>query len=86
MAEQLQVDRTTLTRNLSLLQARGWIAKSSGPDRRVRMISLSEDGLAALEEASQAWLAAQDVLLKRLGDSRYRKLMADLDALEESLS
>jgi DNA-binding MarR family transcriptional regulator len=86
LAEQLQVDRTTLTRNLSLLQSRGWIDKFAGADRRVRLIRIATGGLAALEAATRAWQTAQDTLTERLGDARYRKLITDLDALEESLS
>jgi DNA-binding MarR family transcriptional regulator len=85
LAAQLQMDRTTLTRNLSLLESRSWIERLPGPDRRVRLVRLAAGGQAALASANSAWQTAQNMLLERLGDSHYRKLMENLDLLEEAL-
>ena len=86
LAVQLQTDRTTLTRNLKLLQRREWITMLPGQDRRTRIISLSDDGLAILEDAIDAWQTAQDILTARLGNSRYRRLMEDFSLLEDVFS
>jgi DNA-binding MarR family transcriptional regulator len=69
LAEQLQTDRTTLTRNLNLLQKKGWVLKTTGEDRRSRHITLSAAGLRKVDRATQAWAAAQESLLQRLGRS-----------------
>ncbi len=86
LAEQLQTDRTTLTRNLRLLQRRDWVAMLPGKDRRTRMISLTGAGLAILEDAVDAWQTAQDILTARLGNARYRRLMEDFSLLEDVFS
>lgn len=83
LAEQLQTDRTTLTRNLELLQQKGWLEKVAGSDRRVRNIRLTNEGLAKLDDSLDAWQTAQDILTARLGASRYRRIMQDFDELEE---
>lgn len=84
LAEQLLADRTTLTRNLNLLIDKGWVVKARGRDRRKRLLQLTESGRRRLNEASRAWQEAQDALLERLGDKRYRRLMADLEYVEET--
>jgi DNA-binding MarR family transcriptional regulator len=86
LAGQLQTDRTTLTRNLQLLQHKGLIEKLSGRDKRIRNIRLTESGTAVLDNATDAWQTAQDVITSRMGDSHYRRLMADLSLMEEVLS
>ncbi len=85
LAEQLQTDRTTLTRNLKLLQDRGWVNKVTGEDRRAREVSLTAAGKRAVKRATKAWAEAQGRLYKRLGRSNYRKLMAELSRVEEAM-
>ena len=86
LAEQLQTDRTTLTRNLKLLQDNGWVEKMEGRDRRIRNISLTTSGLEILDAATDAWQTAQDILTGRIGNSRYRRLMEDFSLLEDAIS
>ena len=84
LAEQLQSDRTTLTRNLMRLEKQGWIERNVGPDRRSRHITLSRPGKKVLEAAYPAWLEAQTALAEQLGRTRYQRLMTDLSDLEET--
>jgi DNA-binding MarR family transcriptional regulator len=85
LAQQLQTDRTTLTRNLKLLQNKGWVVKSTGEDRRSRHISLSVAGQKKVDRATLAWSAAQESLLQRLGRSNYRSLMSELSFVEDAM-
>lgn len=84
LAEQLQSDRTTLTRNLDRLEQQGWIERERGTDRRSRHVLLTNAGHAKLEAAVPSWAAAQQSLSSRLGRARYQRLMADLETLEGS--
>ena len=59
LAADMLVDRTTLTRNLEILEARGLVVTEEGSDRRERQLSLSEKGFAALGGAYPLWQAAQ---------------------------
>ena len=48
LAQQLVMDRTTLSRNLKPLVGMGLIAVEPGEDRRSRVIALTDDGLKKL--------------------------------------
>mgnify|MGYP003388822835 FL=1 len=65
LAEHLALDRTTLTRNLKVLASQGFVAISAGEDRRERVVSLTDDGQAAIERATPVWHEAQDALVRR---------------------
>lgn len=84
LAEQLQSDRTTLTRNLGRLEKKGWITRKCGIDRRSRHVSLTDSGQSKLETAIPAWQRAQKSLAGHLGKARYQRLMADLSMLEDA--
>lgn len=61
LAESMDMDRTTLTRNLRPLLAAGWLRMQSDPDdARVRRVVLTAKGEAHLAEARGCWRRAQD--------------------------
>src|SRR5690348_12005792 len=51
LAELLDMDRTTLTRNLEPLTRQGFVRSEEGEDRRVRLVLLTTEGAAALARA-----------------------------------
>src|SRR5262245_17193351 len=59
LAEQLSIERTTLTRNLRSLLERGWVKESATDDRRVRVLAITPQGKAAAQAALPYWRAAQ---------------------------
>lgn len=79
LAALMGMDRTTLTRDLRPLLARGLIARQAGGDRRRRAMALTEPGRAAWEEARGLWRAAQDVIEERLGREITARLHELLD-------
>jgi DNA-binding MarR family transcriptional regulator len=81
VAEQLVMDRTTLTRNLRPLERRGWVRIEVGEDRRKRSLRLTKSGRAALERALPFWERAQAHVLKRFGDARWAELLTSLHGL-----
>lgn len=81
LAGHMALDRTTLTRNLKLLQTLGWVETAPGEDRRERVVSLTEDGTRAFERALPLWRAAQNRIEAGLGADRWRRLQDDLAAL-----
>jgi DNA-binding MarR family transcriptional regulator len=81
LAEHLALDRTTLTRNLKVLAGQGLVAISSGDDRRERVVSLTEQGQAAVERATPVWHEAQDALVARFGEDRWRRMIEDMTEL-----
>ena len=71
-ADRLGVDRTTLTRNLKVLEARGFIAVGPGKDGRTKSIQLTTAGREALMKALPYWKKAQQTVVQDLGHARFR--------------
>jgi DNA-binding MarR family transcriptional regulator len=80
VAEELGLDRTTLTRNLGPLERDGLVQSVPGDDRRVRRLRLTEKGQDALADALQHWERAQRKVVAALGKTRWRDLMDGLRA------
>jgi len=78
LAEQLVMDRTTLTRNLKPLLDRGLLESVAGTDRRRRPIAITAKGRAALAQALPYWREAQARMTGRLGRARWGRLIGDL--------
>lgn len=53
------LDRSTLGRNLRVLQKDGWAALSTGDDERTRVITLTKAGTLAVQRALPLWEDAQ---------------------------
>jgi DNA-binding MarR family transcriptional regulator len=60
LAQHLGLERTTLTRNLALLERDGLIKTTQGSDGRARIISVSAKGRAAVRSALPLWSKAQE--------------------------
>jgi DNA-binding MarR family transcriptional regulator len=80
LADQLGLDRTTMTRNLAPLERDRLVVSAPGADRRVRLIQLSDAGRRALAAALPLWEQAQRRIVDALGERRWRELVTALDA------
>jgi DNA-binding MarR family transcriptional regulator len=78
LVELTVMDRTTLTRNLELLQKQGLIEVASGEDRRTRIVTLTAEGNAAIAEALPFWKKAQSHVVNSLGQERWADMLTDL--------
>ena len=67
LSRLLQMDASTVSRNVERLRARGWIAEASGEDSRSRPFRLTPDGEKVLEDAIVAWERAQAKAVELLG-------------------
>ena len=85
LAKRMQMDASTLTRNLQPLVAQGWAHTGAGENARSRLVEATEAGQAKREEGQLAWLAAQTALNQRLGVERVAALHELLDACIASL-
>jgi len=72
LAEATGLDRSTLGRNLRLLEAAGFVTLSAGEDLRDRRASLTGDGRARLRAATQAWSGLQAAYGEALGQDAAR--------------
>lgn len=67
LAERLGLERTTLVRNLKILEEKGWIEPAPGRGRSVKH-QLTEAGRQKLESAIPLWQAAQRQVETKLGE------------------
>jgi DNA-binding MarR family transcriptional regulator len=85
LAERLEMDRTTLTRNLKPLIDAGLVGMDAGRDARERVVSISEAGRTTWRAARAQWRRAQDDVNEALGAGQVAALHAVLDGSLESL-
>ena len=80
LARRLQMDASTLTRNLQPMVAQGWLAVGAGENARSRLIAATAAGQSLRGDAQRAWKAAQTALNHRLGVAQVSALHDLLDA------
>ncbi len=81
LAQLSGLDRSTLGRNLQVMERQGLIDIGAGSDARSRQISLTADGRRALQRAAPLWNSVQDTLVSRLGQERRAELKVLLQEL-----
>jgi len=81
LAEATVTDRTTLTRNLKLLEKQGLIRVAPGNDRREREVALTSRGRQALVRTLPLWEKAQAHVVEGLGEERWKDLRQELSAV-----
>ena len=81
LAEQMMMDRTTLTRNLMPLERRALIQIVPGGDRRIREVRLTEAGRKAAAAATPLWEEAQARVIQALGQEQSQGLQRAVTAL-----
>ena len=83
LAEALVMDRTTLTRNLKPLIAKGLVRIQLEADQRVRRVHLTAKGRKIFDSARPLWEEAQARMVDRLGKVRWAGFLDDLAATLE---
>ena len=79
LADRMEIDRTTLSRNLQPLLSRGLVDETSGKDGRQRLFVLSANGARLRASARKQWRQAQLALEKHLGSDFVANLHAQLE-------
>ena len=83
LAAKMNLEVSTLSRNLQPLIAQGWVTLGPGPDARTRLVALTDTGRAKRAEAQRLWKQAQLSLNEALGEARVAQLH---QLIEESLA
>lgn len=86
IAETISMERTTLTRNLKLLERDNLVVQETGADARVRHYALTRHGKGVVERSWAHWQKAQDAFSLKFGAERWQSLQAELRALEQCLA
>lgn len=85
LARRMQMDASTLTRNLQPMIAQGWLKVCAGNDARSRLLIATAEGQEKRKLGQHAWKKAQLALNDLLGTHRVSALHALLDASIEAL-
>jgi DNA-binding MarR family transcriptional regulator len=84
LAAFLGMDRTTLGRNLELMERDGLVQVRPGAnDRREQLVRLTDQGRRKLAEALPLWERAQRRALKRLGGDELPRLRSQMAKLTQ---
>ena len=85
-AAELEMDRSTLSRNLAPLAAQGWVTISVGADPRCRSIGVTAAGRRKLAAALPLWRKAQCEVEAALGTARVGELHREIERALGALS
>ena len=87
LADRLLLERTSLTRNLNVLERNTWIDIQPGEeDSRQRVVSLSRNGYKQLDLAIPYWQKAQKAIAKDMGQDTMTGLRCTLDEMTENIT
>ena len=67
LTKLLQLDESTLSRNVDRMCARGWLRSVPDADRRSHLIEVTDKGEALIRKCLPAWQKAQSEVRRRLG-------------------
>ena len=79
LAGHMEMDASTLTRNLQPLVAQGWVEVGPGDDGRSRLVTATDAGRGKRVQAQREWKRAQLSLNDKLGIERVAQLHAQID-------
>lgn len=81
LSEACGLDRSTLGRNIRVLEKLGFVSMKVGTDARTKTIQVTKKGKVAFDEAAPRWYAVQSELNDRLGTdgrSQLNHLISEL--------
>lgn len=81
-AQKVALDRTSLTRNLDLLEKKGLVHRTAGTGN-ARLCALTEVGDQLLDALRGEWLAAQNELISRVTEAEAETYLRVAKALSE---
>jgi DNA-binding MarR family transcriptional regulator len=81
VADALAVERSTISRNLSVMEQKGWVAIESMPSGRAASVAITQQGVAVLARAKTAWTEAQAYVVDLIGTDASGTIDSWLDAL-----
>lgn len=81
LVARLLLEQSTLTRNLAVLEKKGYVQSQPGEDRRVKHFSLTAGGREAIRQARPCWEKAQARIAAQLDRPEVERLFGDLQCL-----
>jgi len=83
LAQLLELDRTTLSRNIKRLVEKGYVVLEREEDLRVRNVQLTENGAETLNQALPLWEKAQNKVIEQFGKEKWEKMLQSMKELEK---
>jgi DNA-binding MarR family transcriptional regulator len=83
LADRLSMERTTLVRNIALLERKGLVTSGTSGGERGKRYVLSGDGARLLSDALPLWRQAQSDVMRHLGDDEFLRTISALKRLSE---
>src|ERR1700674_6025892 len=81
LAKLLQMDESTLSRNVERMCAKGWLRLEPDADRRSHLIEVTDKGQALIRKCLPGWQKAQTEVSRRLGTDSVAELRSALRKL-----
>ena len=81
LARIMGMDRTTLSRNLKLLEKKGLVNLEKGKDQREVRVFVTPAGYQTLQTAAPLWHQAQCLFTEGLGQEKWRAMIQDLRSI-----
>ena len=85
VARELVTDRSTLSRNLVLLQKEGLVKTRLGRSAKHKLVSLTPEGIRRVRETIPLWAATQQAFLSQFGADRWTEFLIGLAATVSSV-
>ena len=79
VAHYLEMDKSTVSRGLALMRARGWIEESKGP-RGSRLLNVTVEGHRLLHDTLPLWRSAVEGARETLGEESVEALRGAADS------
>ncbi len=86
LAEALDLERSTISRDLEGLVRRGLVKRETSGDKRVTALQLTPKGHAALSKAFEAWNRAHDAVINLFGEAELQSLLTRMRRLGRLVS
>ena len=74
LANELYMDRTTLTRGLEILKKKKYIKNLGNKDSRKRIVSLTKEGIDILDKAIPLWMEAEEEIFEESKKHKFSML------------
>ncbi|WP_429811394.1 MarR family winged helix-turn-helix transcriptional regulator [Ensifer sp. B1-9] len=81
LGRKIELERSTVSRNVKVLEGMGLVETGSGKDQREAVVELTENGRRILEDGAPLWQGAQDRIEAQLGTDAAAQLKELLQTL-----
>jgi DNA-binding MarR family transcriptional regulator len=81
LGEDAELDRSTVGRNVRVLERNALVVLGRGEDQREAVVSLTKRGGKVLEQAAPLWKACQHRIEARIGRQRLQALKEALESI-----